>query len=128
MTIRHFRTYGLRNRILGLCVLLTFCFTLRPVAAQEKAAPLPENTQTYVLQVGDEVEVSIQPRREYDCAGTVAPDGMLHLKSIAPVKAAGMSIAQLQEHVRKEMQKQLKRPRVTVSLIKLGQPLLRPKV
>jgi protein involved in polysaccharide export with SLBB domain len=85
------------------------------------AAPKPlQVSSTYRLQPGDEVMVSVLPRPEYGSGGIISPDGTLSLKNVGPVKAAGMTVSELEAYVAQALLKQLKRPKVTITLAKLA--------
>src|SRR5579864_6061948 len=51
----------------------------------------------YRFHAGDEIEVSVNPQKEYDCSGIILPDGMLYLKNIGGIKAQGLTIPELAE-------------------------------
>lgn len=94
---------------------------LTPAFAQKPATPTV--APAYVLQPGDEVAVSVMPVTGFDAAGAIAPDGVLYLKTIGDIRAAGLTIPQLGELVQKTLEKKLRRPRVSISLTKLAPPL-----
>lgn len=83
--------------------------------------------ETYRLQPGDEIAVSVLPQKEYDCTGVVLPDGKLYLKNVGEVVAVGMTVADLTAHITRVLQRDLVRPRVNVTITRLGNPL-RPRV
>jgi polysaccharide export outer membrane protein len=98
----------------------------RPEAPRPALAP----GEVYKLQPGDEIAVSVTPRKEFDCEAILSPDGMLYLKSIGTLKAAGLTVPELTEQIRAVLAKQLRKPRVTVTLLKIAPPplVVLPKV
>jgi polysaccharide export outer membrane protein len=111
-----------------LAVLVALLVGIGGAFAQQTEAPAkPKTSDTYRLQPGDEVVVSVLPQKEYDTGGAILPDGNLNLKNVGEISASGMTIKQLQEVITKELDKELRNPVVTVTVIKLGNPL-RPKV
>lgn len=104
-----------------LCVLAAGFHASAGNAAQaEKEQPVV--SPAYVLQAGDELAITTG-RPELDAVGMVAPDGVLYLKSIGQVRAAGHTIPQLAEQIQKVLEKKLRKPKVTVSLTKQAPPL-----
>ncbi len=109
---------------------LALLATIVPAAAAEGApaqeAPPPPGrtteTAAYRLQPGDEVSIAVLPRKEFDCAGLILPDGMLYLPNIGGLKAAGMTIPELAGAVRKVLEEELVEPRVTVALARMAPP------
>lgn len=100
--------------------LFLACVLLLPLVARaEQPAKEPAG---YRLQVGDEVAVAVLPRSEYGFSGAVSPDGQLYLKNGSPIRAAGATLPELSDRVREALEKILKRPRVTVTLVKLNAP------
>lgn len=94
---------------------------LQPAA--RAAEPTPDKSATapvpaYRLRAGDEVSISILPRKEYDCGGVILPDGMLYLKNVGALRAAGMTIPQLAEEVRVVLDQKLVNPRVTATVVR----------
>ncbi len=93
-------------------------------ASQDKPAPAkparPEPPAEYRLKAGDEISVSVTPQNKYDCAGIVLPDGRLFLKGIGEVKAAGMSVNDLQKRVFKYLDEFLVNPTVVVTVSRVA--------
>jgi protein involved in polysaccharide export with SLBB domain len=86
-----------------------------PVAVKPVVVP-----DSYRLQVGDTIEVGVLPRMEFDCGGTILPDGSLALKNVGVIRAAGLTLKELSDKVRVELEKELRKPEITVSITKLG--------
>jgi protein involved in polysaccharide export with SLBB domain len=85
-----------------------------PMLEKSATAPVP----AYRLRAGDEISISILPRKEYDCGGVILPDGMLYLKNVGAIRAAGMTIPQLAEEVRSVLDQKLVKPRVTATVVR----------
>lgn len=94
------------------------------MAGTAPAAPSVPASQakTYRLRPGDEVSISVLPRKEFDCAGLILPDGMLYLPNIGGLKAGGLTIPALADAVRLVLEEELVAPRVTVALARMAPP------
>ena len=99
-------------------MLLLAALTALPAVAQPKPGPAPR----YVLQPGDEITLTVLPRTEYSVSGAIPPDGILQLKNIGGVQAAGLTLPQLEDRAQQALAKVLRSPRVTVSLVRLAGP------
>jgi polysaccharide biosynthesis/export protein len=84
------------------------------------AAPGFGEETPYRLQPGDEIAISVLPRTEYSVSGPVSPDGLVYLKNVGPIRAAGLTLTELSERSREALEKILKRPRVSASLVRLA--------
>lgn len=89
-------------------------------AAAKPAAPVAVE---YRLHAGDEISISVSPQKEYECGGTILSDGMVYLKSIGGVKAAGLTIPELAERIAKILDQDLVNPKVTVALLHMAPPV-----
>lgn len=74
----------------------------------------------YRLRPGDEVAISVMPRKEYDCGGVILPDGVLYLRNVGAVKAVGLTLPELAEHVYRVLNLKLVEPKVMASLVRLA--------
>lgn len=99
-----------------------------PAGAQMPAATAPPPSADYRLRPGDEVGFFVLPRKEFDCTGTVTPDGLLHLPNIGTVKAGGLTAAELAARVQTLLKSELRAPQVTATILRLSQPIQPPKV
>lgn len=89
------------------------------MAAEGPSAP----PGPYRLQPGDKVQITVSPQKEYDCDGIILPDGMLYLKVLKEgIKAAGMTIQELNEQIRRELEEELVSPRVTATITEMAPP------
>ncbi|MBI3910465.1 MAG: SLBB domain-containing protein [Armatimonadetes bacterium] len=114
---------GLRVGVIS--AFLTALLTLSPASAQQAGHG---ESEAYRLQPGDEVAITVLPRKEYDTSSTILPDGNIHLKNIGSLKAVGLTVKELEDQVVKLLGKVLRRPRVTATVTKLGQPPTTPTV
>lgn len=120
----------------GLCLLLLGSNS--PLhAAQEGAEMLPRvgssqpglsQPVSYRIQPGDEISISVLPVMGLDSQAIVSPDGQVYLKNIGPVIVGGSTIQEVEARVRKQLLKRLRNPRVTVTLVKLVQPIAAPSI
>ncbi|MFN3647990.1 MAG: SLBB domain-containing protein [Armatimonadota bacterium] len=100
-------------------------------ALQDPGKPAPttdSGTSTYRIQVRDELSVSVTPQKEYDCDGVVLDDGMLTLKNIGRVKAAGLTLDELQKEITKLLEAELVDPRVIVAISKVAPEISQGRV
>jgi polysaccharide export outer membrane protein len=95
-----------------------------PPAAKPAAPPVAE---LYRLRPGDEVSISVTPQKDYDCGGTVLPDGRLYLRTVGPIKAVGLSIPELEDLLRKKLDADLVEPQVRIALLRIApEPMEKP--
>ena len=117
MLLKRLRAPVVRRNGGMLGALLLMLFSLAPLRAQERAQATP---QSYRLQPGDEIAISVVPQKEFDSQAILAPDGMLYLKNVGEVAAAGMTIPDLTRHVTRALAAELKGHRVTIALVRRG--------
>jgi polysaccharide export outer membrane protein len=103
-----------------------------PVTPNEaKATPLPpSNTpvsrvpairnDTYIVGVGDVLEVNVWKEGELSKTVPVRPDGMITLPLIGEVKAVGLTPVQLQDRLTTDLQKVVSEPQVTVMVVSVN--------
>jgi protein involved in polysaccharide export with SLBB domain len=80
----------------------------------------PGTPAPYRLRPGDELAVSVLPQKEYDCTGVVLPDGVVTLRHVGTLVAAGRTLAEIEGHVLRVLGKELVDPMVTISLVRLA--------
>src|SRR4051812_39105379 len=96
---------------------------LLPAATCLAAEPPAKPEGVYRLQPGDKLQITVTPQKEYDCDGVILPDGMLYLKIMREgIKAAGMTIPELSEIVRKALDVELVSPMVTAAVTEMAPP------
>lgn len=70
--------------------------------------------QTYRLQQGDEVQVSVQDRDDLGRISTVAPDGKVYLAYLEPIQAEGKTLKELSQAAEEKYQPLVRSARVTL--------------
>lgn len=96
--------------------LLLVLFAVQPgVRAAEDKKP-----ELYRLRAGDQLGVSVTPQKAYDCTGVVLPDGMLYLKNITGFRAVGLTLPDVETHVRKVLSEKLVSPKISVTLLQIA--------
>lgn len=128
----------IRSAVLTLTLLSLTSTLVRPAGAAEPApAPAakpaaPVMAELYRLRPGDELSISVSPQKDYDCGGTILPDGRVYLRTVGPIKAVGLSIPELEELLRKKLDEELVEPQVRVALLRVApapdeKPIEQPK-
>src|SRR5215813_2460200 len=95
-----------------------------PAPTEAKAAPLPPSTtpasrvpavhpDTYIVGVGDVLEISVWKEGELSKVVPVRPDGMITLPLVGEIKAVGLTPNQLRDQVTASLQKVVSDPQVT---------------
>ncbi len=113
------------NRLYArLATVLLLLGCIQPALTQnsETKGAAPAVAASYLLQPGDEVSVSVRSVMGYDSITAIAPDGIIYLKGIGEIRAAGMTIRQLTEQITSILAKKLRRPNATVQLTKQAPP------
>lgn len=90
-----------------------------PAEAPVSGRPLKPG-ELYRLRPGDEIAVDVEPQREYSTAGLILPDGRLILKNLKPLDAAGRTLDEITQIIRKELNTYLVDPRVEVTIRRLA--------
>lgn len=93
------------------CLLSTFLF------AQETKEP-----ETYVIGVGDQLDIYVYPGEEFSKLVTVGDDGKITMPIIGRVDASGITVKNLSEKLTKEISRYVASPRVTITVRKFGKP------
>lgn len=85
------------------------------LAQQPQAAP-------YKLQPGDEIAVEVSPQKAFSSATVVLPDGVIFLKRVGKLRAAGKTLDGLAAEIKRLLEEDLKEPEVLVTLTKMAPP------
>lgn len=96
-----------------------------PVPDEAKAAPLPASntpasrvpavhSASYVVGIGDVLEINVWKETELSKTVPVRPDGMITLPLVGEIKAAGLTPDQLKDQLTSALQKVVTDPQVTV--------------
>ena len=105
-----------------LCVamLLSACSTPTPMPLELQPTivkSLQQYTKEYVLQPGDQVEVSVFQVPELSKVAIIRPDGFISLPALKDVKVAGMGVPALNDYLKTAYSERLLMPDVTVSVV-----------
>ena len=95
------------------------------------ATPLPPSTTpasrvtpiapaSYVVGVGDVLDVNVWKESELSKTVPVRPDGMITLPLVGEIKATGLTPVQLQEQITAALQKVVSEPQVTVMVVSVN--------
>ncbi len=108
--------------MLGLClVAILGCVPKSSPLTEAQAAAAtatPPDQESYLLGPEDALEISVWKEPELTKQLIVRPDGMISYPLIGEVKAAGLTVKQLQEEIFKRLQKYVSDVNVTVILLK----------
>jgi polysaccharide export outer membrane protein len=96
-----------------------------------KATPLPSadtppsrvanvRLDTYIIGVGDALEINVWKESELTKSVPVRPDGMISLPLIGELKAVGLTPVQLQDQITAALQKVMSEPQVTVMVLSVS--------
>jgi len=102
-------------RCWSISSLLAFALTLGAAVAAQTAKP-----GDYHFAPGDVIEVTVSPQRSFDRTITVQPDGKVSYPIVGQIQVAGLTVSQLAEKLRSELNHDLVDPVVSVSLREAG--------
>ena len=112
--------------VFALAILLGICTeaAAQPPPAQQPPAQQPpaqqppaQQPQSYALQPGDKIGVSVWQDPTLNRDIVVAPDGMISFPLVGHIRAAGMTIPALEKELSKRLRKNYQtEPQVTVTL------------
>ena len=94
-------------------VLFSFLACFAVIAEGEES----KGSSPYFLAPGDVLEISVWQEENLQKQALVAPDGMITFPLAGNLQAAGHSIGQLQEELKKRLSSYLSDPVVTVALL-----------
>jgi polysaccharide export outer membrane protein len=99
----------------------------KPIAAAQDAQGLDEPTlqqhdPRYQLSVGDALDIKFRFTPEFDQSVTVQPDGFISLRDIADLRAAGRTVPELTELLKKRYSGILHDPVLSVTLTQFEKP------
>ena len=109
-----------------LAVLFVASFALaQEQAPQDKAKPAPETAQptaehktdpTYVIGPDDVLSIAVWKEPDFTKVVPVRPDGMISIALVGDVKAAGLTVEELQNNLAKQLKAYVDNPEVTISV------------
>jgi polysaccharide biosynthesis/export protein len=102
-----------------------------PTSDEAKAAPLPASTtptsrvpalraESYIVGVGDILEINVWKESELSKTVPVRPDGMITLPLVGELRAIGLTPVQLQDQLTTALQKVVSDPQVTVMVVSVN--------
>jgi polysaccharide export outer membrane protein len=107
------------NPLYQLRILAFFCSILAvmsPATAQDSASTSATTSDTYLMQPGDVLEVSVWGEEYLERDVAIQPDGMISFPLVGVLPAAGGDVRQLQEKVAEKLSQYIPDPVVTVSI------------
>jgi polysaccharide export outer membrane protein len=84
--------------------------------AGTKPASAPVDGDTFVLGAEDQITITMWDEPKFDGGYTIRPDGMIMVKLIGEIKAAGVTPLELQEAINKAASSLIRTPRSTVNV------------
>lgn len=89
---------------------------MSPAGAQDPASNSATTSDTYLMQPGDILEVSVWGEEYLERDVAIQPDGMISFPLVGVLPAAGGDVRQLQEKVAERLSQYIPDPVVTVSI------------
>jgi polysaccharide biosynthesis/export protein len=86
-------------------------------ASGAKPETAPVDSASFVLGPEDQIQISMWDEPKFDGSYTIRPDGMIMVKLIGEIKAAGLTPLQLQDAINKAAGSLLRTPRSTVNVL-----------
>ena len=113
----NYTTKRVAARLFCGVVVVTFatCFGTAPALGQD-STQIDSQSNTYSIQPGDLLEVSVWREDYLEREVAVQPDGMISFPLVGVVKAAGGSVSDLQLRVAERLSQYFPDPVVTVSI------------
>lgn len=94
---------------------------LPPTPSNTPASRVPAvRPETYVIGIGDVLEVHVWKEGELSKTVPVRPDGMITMPLIGEIKAVGLTPVQLQDQVTTTLEKVVSEPQVTVMVVSVN--------
>jgi polysaccharide export outer membrane protein len=92
-----------------------------PSASNTPATRVPAiRADTYIIGVGDVLEINVWKESELSKTVPVRPDGMITLPLVGEIKAVGLTPNQLQDQLTGSLQKVVSEPQVTVMVVSVN--------
>jgi polysaccharide export outer membrane protein len=85
--------------------------------AGAKPASAPVDGAAFVLGAEDQISISMWDEPKFDGSYTIRPDGMIMVRLIGEIKAAGLTPLELQEAINKAAGSLIRTPRSTVNVV-----------
>jgi polysaccharide biosynthesis/export protein len=113
---------SMRRFACGACGLLALALLAGAAIAAQDAASRGTDNSRYKLQNGDVVDLNFSFAPEFNQTLTVQPDGYVTLREVGDLRAAGLSVPELQRVVAQKYAGILKNPVVTVEMKDFEKP------
>lgn len=114
--------------LVGLCLCLGACVSPTTHGVLEARPEIIESTtryrKEYVLGPGDAIEVLVRPQSEVSKQVQIRPDGHVSLPLLDDVKAAGLTVSELDAKLTELYSSRLKNPEVTVIATSTRPPMV----
>ncbi len=81
-----------------------------------------KETESYLIGVGDQLDIYVYPGEEFSKLVTVGDDGEMTMPIIGKMKVSGLTVKQLTENLTKEIKRYVANPQVTITVRKFGKP------
>ncbi len=99
----------------------------RPVAAVDDSQgvsepTLQEHDPRYTLSIGDTLDINFRFTPEFNQTVTIQPDGYISLRDISDIRAAGRTVPELTELLKKRYSRILHDPVLTITLTLFEKP------
>jgi len=99
---------------LGLAAMLSACMGDRPITGSTQALQNAQN-HPYTLSTGDKLHIAVFGEDNLTGDYTIAPDGNIAFPLVGNIRAAGLTVPQLQQSVTNTLaNRYVQNPRVTV--------------
>lgn len=103
-------------RLRKLAFFFSIFAVMSPATAQDSASTSGTTSDTYLMQPGDVLEVSVWGEEYLERDVAIQPDGMISFPLVGVLPAAGGDVRQLQEKVAEKLSQYIPDPVVTVSI------------
>ncbi len=104
------------NLVLSLTLSLTLSLNHNIVAQETR------ETETYVIGIGDQLDIYVYPGEEFSKLVIVGDDGEMTTPIIGKMKVSGLTVKQLTDNLTKEIKRYVANPQVTITVRKYGKP------
>ena len=110
--------------LIGLLVLgMVGCASDGPANLPPQTGPgadgINVRVDSYKMDVGDSVEITVWKNRELSTSQPIRPDGMVAVPLVGDIKASGLGPEELAANIEKQLKNYIKNPNVTVVLTNL---------
>src|SRR4051794_15754284 len=115
-------TFRMKLRIVTTLVIALLSCGLECIAQQRAPVLRPAETERYLIQPGDTLEIQYRYTPEFNQTIVVQPDGYISLQTGADVHVGGLNLTQAKADITKQASLRLQDPVVTVILKDFQKP------